>query len=110
MKTALINAVFLGLASFGFTFAYKSYPFIQWFRSLVMKYISPKLGECTFCISFWFSMLIMILIEPSSLIIFSYDSIIYLFYSFMVSLASATVSYLIANIVYKLSGDEVKQE
>lgn len=110
MKAALINAVLLGLASFGFTFAYKSYPFIQWFRELVMKYISPKLGECTFCISFWFSMIIMIIMEPSSIMIFSYENIMYLLYAFIVSLASATVSYLIANMVYKLSGDEVKQE
>ncbi|MCS7318108.1 MAG: hypothetical protein NZZ41_07395 [Candidatus Dojkabacteria bacterium] len=82
-----------GLASYGFVFAYKTHPWFQPIRNFVRKF-SEKLAECTFCISFWVSLIYFLLNG------FKVDN------SILLSLGAATVSKIVACLINYLHKEQ----
>lgn len=109
MMQTLYTSILFGLASFSFVYAYKTFPLFQKIRKFVKKNIHIKLAECTLCISFWFSLFLAFISNRTMIFgsgLLSFDFVLALIYILIVALASATVSYFLANVVYYLSGDK----
>lgn len=107
-KFFLIAMFIYGFSSYGFYFAYTTFPAFQRIRKFVMEKIHEKLGICVFCISFWFTLLsLLFVLHYITGFAFVFDPVYY-FIVFVVSLGSATISYVIDHVVeflYKKSRD-----